>query len=347
MKVKWGVIGAAGIADRRTIPGIMLAENAELHAVMDVNMELAEKIRTKYGAHKAYDNADALLSDPRVDAVYISSPVIFHKEQSIKAARAKKHLLIEKPVALTSADSEEVAGICRQEGVLAAAGLMMRYHAYHQKMRDLVLSGRLGKVVSCRAQLTCWYPDIPGNWRQQKRTSGGGSFMDMGIHCVDLLQYITGGKAKKIAAITGTKTFSYEVEDSASAIFELDNGANCYVDAYFNIPDAAAKCKLEIYGTRGSILAEGTISQAEGGKVEVVLSNDNLGYDAQQNRVDVEPVRLDVELGNMYAKEIESFSKSILNGSKVEVPIDDALQVQRVVEAAYESSRTGKFITIV
>ncbi len=346
MKVRWGVIGAGGIADRRTIPGLLLAQNAELVAVMEINMELAEKLRAKHNAKKAYDDIEKLLADPEIDAVYIASPVIYHKEQAIKAAKAKKHILIEKPVALTADEGEEVAKVCKDEGVLIASGFMMRYHAYHQKMKEIVDSGKLGSVVSCRAQLTCWYPDMPGNWRQKKSTSGGGALMDMGVHCIDLIQYVTGGKAKKVAAFAGTKTFDYEVDDSASLIFEMDNGAYAYVDSNFNIPDAAAKCRFEIYGTRGSMLAEGTIGQVEGGKLDVVLSDDALGYDAKQDRVDVTSVEINVEFGNMYTKEIESFSQSILNKSSVEVPVEDALQVQRVVEAAYKSSDDGIIINL-
>ena len=345
-KVKWGVIGAGGIADRRTIPGMVLAKNAELVAVMEVNMELAEKIRAKYNVKKAYDNIDAILADNEIDAVYIATPIIFHKEQAMKAAKAKKHILIEKPVALTVSEGKEVADICRKEGVLVAVGLMMRFHAYHQKMKEIIDSGRLGDIVSCRGQLTCWYPDISGNWRQQMRTSGGGALMDMGVHCIDLIQYLTNSKAVKVAALTGTKTFKYEVEDSASLLIEMDNGAYSYVDSNFNIPDAAARCRLEIYGTKGSMLAEGTISQVEGGKLEVILSNDSLAYDAKQDRVDVEPVDIQVEFGNIYTKEIESFSNSILTGSKIEVSIEDAIHVQKSVEAAYKSSATGNFVNL-
>jgi predicted dehydrogenase len=345
-KVKWGVIGAGGIADRRTIPGMMLAKNAELVAVMEVNMELAEKIRVKYNAKKAYDNAEALLADPEIEAVYIASPVIYHKQQAIAAARAGKHVLVEKPVAFTCAEGEEVVKACRQNGVLGASGLMMRYHAYHQKMKELIGKGKLGQIVSCRAQLTCWYPDIPGAWRQVRSQSGGGAMMDMAVHCIDLIQYITGSKATKVAALAGTKTFSYEVDDSSSLLFETGNGAYCYVDANFNIPDAAAKCRLEIYGTRGSMLAEGTISQVEGGKLDVLISEDSGRYDAKQDRVDVAPMDIEVEFGNMYTKEIEAFSDSILNGSPVLVSLEDAIQVQRVVEAAYSSAETRMFMHI-
>lgn len=345
-KVKWGVIGAGGIADRRTIPGMMLAKNAELVAVMEVNKELAEKIRAKYNAKRAYDNVDDLLADEEVQAVYIASPVIYHKEQVIKAANAKKHILVEKPVAFSVEDGKELVELCKKNNVLIATGFMMRFHAYHQEMKKLVSEGKLGQIVSCRAQLTCWYPDIPGAWRQQFATSGGGAMMDMGVHCLDLIQYIVGSKAKKVVGFTDTKTFKYEVEDSASVIVQLENGANVYIDAYFNIPDAAAKGRMEIYGTKGSILAEGTIGQVEGGKVEVVISDDTLGYDAQQNRVDVKPIELNVTLGNMYTKEIESFSNSILNGTPLEVPAEDGIQIQEVVEKAYESSKTGKVMKL-
>jgi predicted dehydrogenase len=346
MKVRWGVIGSGGIADRRTIPGMVLAKNAELVAVMEVNKELAEKIRVKYNAKRAYDTEDALLSDPEVDAVYIASPVIYHKQQAIKAARAKKHILLEKPLALTVEDSEEIVKICKEEGVLLATGFMMRFHGYHQKMKEIVGSGKLGKIVSCRAQLTCWYPDMQGAWRQVKSLSGGGALVDMGVHCIDILQYITGSLTKKVAGMSGTKTFNYEVDDSSSTLLELENGAFCYIDSNFNIPDEAAKCRLEIYGTKGSMLAEGTLGQVEAGKLDVILSDDSLGYNAKQDRSNTNNVKIDVEFGNMYTKEIESFSKSILEGSPVEVPGGHAVQVQKVIEAAYRSNETGRILEI-
>lgn len=166
--------------------------------------------------------------------------------------------------------------------------------------------------------------------------------MDMGVHCVDLIQYITGQKCKRLAGMASTQTFNYEVEDSGVILFELDKGAICIVDSNFNIPDAAARCRLEIYGTKGSILAEGTIGQQEGGKVDVMISDDSLGYDAGQNRSDVKPIELEVEFGNMYTKEIESFGNSIISGTPLEVPAEDALFVQRIVEAAYESSKRNR-----
>lgn len=346
MKVKWGVIGAGGIADRRTIPGMLLAKNAELEAVMEVSIPLAEKIASKYNVKKAYDNVEDLLKDPQIRAVYIASPVLFHKEQAVKAASYGKHILLEKPVALTVSEGLDVVKACRDNGILAASGLVMRFHTLHGKMKEMINNGELGQIVSCRAQLTCWYPEIQNAWRQKMSMSGGGAIMDLAVHCIDLIQYVTGSRAKRIAALVGTKTFGYEVDDSASLLFETENGAYCYVDANFNIPDAAARNRFEVYGTGGCMLAEGTINQVEGGSLNVTLEDTSAGYDAVQDRKTDNSFEIGFEPGNMYTREIESFSDSILRSKPVEVPIEDAIQVHRVIEAAIGSAKTGTFIDL-
>jgi predicted dehydrogenase len=107
-RIRWGVIGAGGIADRRTIPGLLKAENAELTAVMEINAGFAESLRAKYNAKYAYDSEKALLENPEIDAVYIASPVVFHAKQAMRAADAGKHILVEKPGARTSGSGKEV-----------------------------------------------------------------------------------------------------------------------------------------------------------------------------------------------------------------------------------------------
>jgi predicted dehydrogenase len=285
------------------------------------------------------------LADKEIEAVYIASPVIYHKEQVIAAAVAKKHILVEKPIGLSAMDSDEVVRICKEQGVLLSVGLMMRFHAQHCRMREMIQKGRLGDIVSMRAQLTCWYPEIAGNWRQKKSSAGGGALLDMGIHCIDLLQYISGSKVVRVAGMVGIKTFSYDVEDSASVLMEMDNGAYAYVDANFNIPDAAAHNRLEIYGTKGSILAEGTISQVEGGKVDITIDEQG-GYDAQQERGKDLKVASDVVLGNMYEKEIRAFGDAILGQKPMKIDAAETIWVQRVIEAAYRSSEQARFIKV-
>lgn len=341
MKIKWGVIGCGGIAYRRTIPGMMLSENSELVAVMDTRLDVAEQVKQEFGAKYAFDTIEEVLALEEIDAVYIATPVFCHKEQAMKAAKAGKHILLEKPMGLTVAEAEEIAAYCKEQGVKLGAGLMMRFSAYHQKMKELISAGVLGDIVSMRGQLTCWYPEIPGNWRQDKARSGGGALMDMGIHCIDLLQYISGTKAEAVSCFAGNQTFNYSADDSAAVLMKMANGATAYVDANFNIPDNAAKCRLEFYGTKGSILAEGTISQVESGKIELTTSDDSAEYNAQQNRENDDAMSVEVIPGNMYEKEITSFANAILNGTEPEITAEDAIFVQTVVEKAYAASEEG------
>ena len=344
-KVKWGVIGAGGIADRRTLPGMMLSDHCELVAVMEVNEDLARKLAQKYHAKRFYTSAEDLLADTEIEAVYIASPVKFHKEQVIAAAKAGKHVLCEKPIAAQLADSNAALAVCEENKVLAASGFMMRYHSLHQKMREIIASGKLGQIISCRAQLNCWFPDIEGNWRQQKVHTGGGALMDMGIHCIDLLEYILASKTTRVVGMCETKTFQYDIEDSANVLLQLENGAVCYVDTNYNIPDDAVACRLEITGTKGSMIAQNTISQVEGGSLSCRYI-DQGAYNALQNRAETEVVEYLPEEGNMYAKELDSFSCSIVEGSEVVVPMADAIWVQKVIETAYRSSEEGKILNV-
>ena len=345
-KVRWGVLGAGGIADRRTLPGMMLAENAELIAVMEINMDLAEKLRAKYNAKRAYISDEELLRDPEIDAVYIASPVVLHARQAKLAADMGKHILLEKPLSLTADEAQDVVDYCTGKGVLIAAGFMMRYGAYVQAMKRAIAEGKIGQVVSADAMFTCWYPDIPGAWRQQKKHSGGGALMDMGVHCIDLIQYILGSRVRQVAALHDTQTFKYEVEDASAVLLRMENGAICTVQSNFNIPDEAAKWRLEFFGTQGRLLGDTVIGQVDGGSVDAMFLNEMKGYDAQQDAKETESTNLDVEFGNMYTREIVSFGESVLNGKPLTVPAQDAVDVQRVIEAAYISNNEKRIIDL-
>jgi predicted dehydrogenase len=345
-KLSWGVIGAGGIADRRTLPGMMPAKNASLAAVMELDKDFAEALRKKYHAPKAYTSAEELLADPAVEAVYIASPVAAHYKQALAAAEAGKHILIEKPVALSLDEGEELVKLCAEKKLQFSAGFMMRFHPCHAKLKEIIAEGGLGKIVSLRAQLSCWYPEIPGAWRQDPALSGGGALMDMGIHCIDLLQYIAGSRAVRVSALTGNRIFSYGVEDSASLIMEFENGAHAFVDAFFNIPDEASENRLEIYGAGGCALAAGTIGQTGGGTCSLVYANPG-GYNKNQNRNEIRGRQnLSWEEVNPYTLEIESFGESVLNGKKTEVPAEEALQVQRVISCAYKAARENRTVEI-
>lgn len=346
MKIRWGVIGCGGIARRRTIPGLCKAENAELVAVMDTNGAFAEEVKTEFGAKYAFTEIEPLLALEEIDAVYIATPVFCHMEQVILAADAGKHILLEKPMAMTSGEAERLEKYCAEKGVRLSIGFMMRFHAYHEEMKRIVESGEIGDVVSIRAQFACWYPDMPGVWRQDKAKSGGGALVDMGVHCIDLAQYITGLHVKEVCALCQTQTFSYGVDDSAALLMRMDNGASCVVEANFNIPDDAVTGKIEIYGTAGSLRADGTLAQEEVGTVSVIRSDSGKGYEAAQTRKGNSAEVINVPTGNMYTKEVERFGNAIMTGAPSPVEAQDAIYVQKICEAAYRASEEKRFVTV-
>ncbi len=165
--------------------------------------------------------------------------------------------------------------------------------------------------------------------------------MDMGVHCIDLMQYITGSKVTEVMALNDTLSFQYEVEDTSTVLMRLENGCQCVVQSNFNIPDAAAKWRLEFFGEQGRLLGENIIGQVDGGTLDTIFIEKQGAYNAKQDTNEAYIQSIDAEFGNMYAREIESFSNSLINDTPLDVPAEDAVYVQRVVEAAYASSESG------
>src|SRR5258708_27638018 len=190
-KLKWGIMGSGGIARRRTIPeGFVGARNAHLAAVYGTNPATNEEVAREFGAVAA-ESVERLL-EADLDAVYVVSPVQAHHAQVIACAKAGKHVLCEKPLGRNVAEAEEMVAACREAGVQFGAAFMMRFQAQHQIAAKMIRDGQLGKPVFARAQLSCWYPPLPDAWRQDPGLGGGGSLIDMGSHCIDLLEMLFG-----------------------------------------------------------------------------------------------------------------------------------------------------------
>ncbi len=343
-KIKWGVIGSGGIAKRRTIPeGIIPAKNAELKLVYDINQEVNAVVANEFHASVAQSIQELIKSD--LDAVYVASPANMHMEHVIACAKGKKHVLSEKPLGMTIQEAEKMIKVCKDEGVLLGTGLMMRFLAQHQEALRLIREGKIGKPVYGRAQLSCWYPPITGAWRQDPKTGGGGSLMDMGSHCIDLLEMFF-GKIKSVSCFINNNVHSYKSEDSAIVSLLFENGAMGTVDTYFCIPDNSSKNILELYGSKGSILAKGTIGQGDSGEMIAYLEGDNQGYNAQQARNNGEGLVINPKAVNTYQAEIEEFSSAILEKREPENNAALGLQSQKLLAACYQSAKTVRIVEI-
>lgn len=341
--VRWGVIGAGGIARRRTIPeGILQDPASVLAAVCDP--ACGDDVARQFGVACCADAA-ALVARGDVDAVYIATPVHLHVEQGLLAAGAGKHVLCEKPLALDVPSAERLVEGCARAGVALGTAFMMRFHPLHVAAAEAVRGGQIGTPVYGRAQLSCWYPPIAGAWRQDSSLGGGGALVDLGAHCIDLLEQFF-GLTRRVACTAARRVHhEYPVEDTAVVLLEFASGARGTVDCLFNMPDEASENRLEVYGSGGSLLAEGTIGQSFGGTLRM-LSTSGGAYDAAQNRAagatrwrKIPPAFSD----NPYLGEIRGFTAALCAGRPPPVDGNAGLHVQRVLSACYRSVESGRF----
>jgi predicted dehydrogenase len=343
-KIKWGVIGSGGIAKRRTIPeGITKACNAELTVVFDIDEKVNSEVTEEFGAMQAASIEELLDSD--IDAVYVATPACLHTEQVRACAKAGKHVLCEKPLGMTVAEAEEMIETCNGAGVKLGCAFMMRFVAQHREALELIRGGRLGKPTYARAQLSCWYPPIEGAWRQDPGTGGGGALIDMGGHCIDLLEMFL-GRVVRVSCFINNTVHDYKSEDSATVMLFFENGALGTVDTFFCIPDNSSKNVLELYGSKGSILANGTIGQGPAGQMKTFLEQDSKDYDAQQARSEAQTKVIAPEPVNTYQAEIEEFSQAIIDDREPLISGELGLRSQKVLTACYESARSGMVVDI-
>ncbi len=343
-RIKWAVIGSGGIARRRTIPeGIVKARNAQLSAVFDIDQKINRQVAEEYSVEPAA-SVDDLLGG-QADAIYVATPASAHAQQVRACAEAGKHVLCEKPLGMSVAEAEEMIALYRQKGVKLGCAFMMRFVAQHRQALSLIEQGRLGRPVYARAQLSCWYPPIKGAWRQDPATGGGGALIDMGGHCIDLLEMFFGNVAK-VSCFVNNTIHSYKSEDSATAMLFFESGAIGTVDTFFCIPDNSSKNVLELYGSKGSILAKGTIGQGPAGQMEAFLEEDGKGYDARQSRGAARSMKIKPKPVNTYQAEIEEFSRAIIEDRELAISGELGLRSQKVLTACYESARLGRVVVL-
>jgi predicted dehydrogenase len=341
---KWGVIGSGGIARRRTIPeGIAKANNAELSVVFDIDPQVSADVAKEFSAAEAA-SIDALLG-ANINAVYIATPAYLHCEQVRACAKAGKHILCEKPLGMTVSEAEEMIEMCEQRQVKLGCAFMMRFVAQHAEALKIIRQGKLGKPTYARVQLSCWYPPIEGTWRQDPATGGGGALIDMGGHCIDLLEMFF-GKVTKVSCFINNIVHGYKSEDSAVAMLFFGNGALATVDTFFCIPDKSSKNVLELYGSQGSILAKGTIGQGSAGEMVAFLEQEGKIYDAEQSRSEAEGSIIAPKPVNTYKAEIEEFSQAIIDDRAPSIGGELGVRSQKVLAACYESARLGKVIEV-
>jgi len=258
--------------------------------------------------------------------------VYLHAEQTIAAARAGKHVLVEKPMAMSTAECRAMIEACEQYGVQLMVCYYQRFNARHQKVRELVQQGAIGQVTMAKARQAFLYPPEPDNWRQDPDRGGGGVIMDVGVHCIDTLRFIL-GEVEAVAALVDTLAYDYAVDDTATLLLRFRNGAQGVVSVAFTTPEVDMDTLnfLELCGTGGRIWTSPLHSKDSRGLLRLLTPEGEQRFTFEQHT---------------HVALIEAFSRCIESGEPVPVPGVEGLRGMAVVEAAYESARTKRTISV-
>lgn len=314
-RVGWGLIGCGDIARKRVAPALRELENCELVAVSRADATRAESFAKEFGAKGWHADWRELVKDPAVEAVYVSTPVYLHAEQAVAAAEAGRHVLCEKPLALTAAECERMNAAAEANGVLLGVAYYRRFYPAVERVRELLESGEIGVPVVVQVNAFERFdpaPDNPRRWLLDKQRSGGGPMMDFGCHRIELLLSLL-GKAVYVRAVSGNVLFRREVEDTICALLQFESGTQ----AVLSVTHAAREPQdtLEIFGSEGSVRAEvlneGTLRIRSGGgeRIEAHTPHPNLHQplieDFTHAVVEGRPPRVDGRFGQTVSKVLE------------------------------------------
>ena len=261
-KIGWGIVGAGLIADGRFAPAINKDPGSELVAVCNRDAGKAAAFAEKHGAQRSYDDPAKLFEDEGVQAVYIATPNYQHCEQVVAAADRGKHVLCEKPMAMSVEEADEMISACRKNEVMLQLAFNMRFHACNREMRSLIGAGRIGRPLFAKAELILTIESLrnPDQWRHDPALPGGGAIMDVGTHFIDILGYVMDARVEEVTATLPTLAYDSPNDDTALLHLKFDSGAYgvvtiaTYVPYYSNI--------LEVSGTEGALRARNPTWQA-------------------------------------------------------------------------------------
>lgn len=323
--VRWGMIGAGTIGREWMADAIAAQPDGELRGIASSSLDRAQAFAREKGIPVAYDSVDALLADPEIDAVYISTTNEHHKPQALAAAAAGKHVLCEKPLALTLADAQEMAAACAAAGVVLGTNHHLRNSATHRAMRDLVANGAVGEVQAARVFHAVYLPPHLQGWRINRPEAGGGVVFDITVHDADTVRFILSDEIVEVTAMTAAQGMGEGVEDAVMGVMRTQQGR--LVQFHDSFTSRHSYTGVEVHGTEGSIYARNVMTQQPVGAV--VLRRD---------RQDEEIV---VEHENLYERSVQRFNAAVSGEGEPAATARDGLCSLAVALAVLESARTG------
>lgn len=329
----WGIVGIGNHVGRRMAQAFRHANQCRLVAACSRSLEKARDFAEKYGATHACDSFEDMLRNPAVDAVYIATPNNLHAPQTIQAAKAGKHVLCEKPMALAERDCEDMIEACRKNRVKLGVVFQNRCHPAHIEARRLIREGRLGEISVARAQYgnNMMKSVLHRGWRGDREIAGAGALMGTGLHPIDLLRFLLDSEVDEVRA--WCEPPPPKMDEIIYALLRFSNGT-CGTVVSGAIP--FSDNDVVLCGEKAKITCRGTVGMPLKG--ELAVQGDEI--DLKMNFPTDAP-----ESAN-YVKVIEAFTRCIEDDTEPENSGYQGLQLCKIANAILESCRHGRAVKI-
>lgn len=329
-KIRWGIISTADIGMKKVTPGIMRSPHSEVVALASRDAGKARAALDQLGLPdaRAYGSYEELFADPGIDAVYNPLPNHLHVPMTLAAARAGKHVLCEKPIALTASEAETLREV--PQGVHVAEAFMVRHHPQWHRAREIVRSGELGRVHLVRA-IFAYHNVDPDNVRNNSGIGGGGIY-DIGCYCVIAGRYLFEAEPRRVVALVDRDP-SFGTDRLASVIADFGNGRQL---TFACATQTSGRQSVEVFGDRASLEIVIPFNAPLGQPAALLV-----GHDAPHDRSLFR--REIVDAVDQYTEEAEAFALAVLGEQPLDYGVEDAIQQARILDAIFRSERSGSW----
>lgn len=328
-RVKWGVLGVAGIAVTKVIPGFQKSEWTEVVAIASRDGERARAAAADLGIPRAYGSYEELLADPEVEVIYNPLPNHLHVPWTAKAARAGKHVLCEKPIALNADEARELLAIRDSAGVMIGEAFMVRSHPQWIEIRRLVQEGRIGRVRLISGYFSYFKLD-PHNIRNRLEY-GGGALMDIGCYPVNVSRFVYGEEPLRVVSLI-ERDPEMRIDRLTSALLEFPSGQASFTCS----TQLGAAQRMQVFGTEGRIDVEIPFNAPPDRPVSIIVDDGRSAPAAGGEVIEFPAV-------DQYAREGDAFSSAVVARTQPPVPLEDAIRNMQVIDAIWRSEASGQW----
>ncbi len=326
-KIRYGIIGFGNFAERAIMPAIRSVNNSELVAIQKRSIDSAKNKAEEYSIPFYFDSVEALVNSKDVDAVFIVSANSQHHKETILAAQAKKHIIVEKPMAVNFIQAKEMIEVCEKNNVKFMTGHMLRFSPLLIRMKEIVNSGLIGEITFAQSHFVYDALLSQRKWLLDKENAGGGPLFDIGIHCLDSMRFILGDdQVIKVNNLMNPQHTDTGVEKTSLLTFQFSSGTIGSV--YTSYETAYRQSFIEFFGTKGSVSALYFTPSNTPTTLEIKMGKNGLIDSVKHEEISVP---------NLYELEILHFSDCILNNTNPVVGTKSSLHNQHILELALNS----------